>query len=151
MNHILFQSENPIRSALWELAEKTWTDKKKAWPSISLGRLIACGSLRFLAEPGGRTKSEQRKRDRAANGASRRLQVLLSETSHLIWAIRCERVTQERAHTKTAAENRRWSRINARLRTDRAAALKIQKNPRGIMRMSDTWAPIVDKHGCNFV
>jgi ribonuclease HI len=147
MEHILFECDNTTRRTLWHLAKETWVDSHHTWPNIELGKLIACGTLRFKVEPGAATKKEQRKRDRIATGASHRLQILLSETAHLIWAIRCERVIQGRVHTKRSVEGRWWSQINARLRTDRIVALKIKKKPKDLLRMASTWGPIVDKYG----
>ncbi|KAJ7860658.1 hypothetical protein B0H14DRAFT_3084793 [Mycena olivaceomarginata] len=80
LEHTLIECTAPGRGVLWGLAKKLWELKGYQWPEISLGRILACG----FAE----VKDVKGKRDHGAN------RIMVSETAHLIWKLRCIRVIE---------------------------------------------------------
>jgi hypothetical protein len=106
------QCEAPGRETLWNLAKKLWELKGYQWPEISLGHILACG----FAE----VEDANGKRHR---GADRLYRILVSETAHLIWKLRCLRVIERGSDpsqyfSEYEIHNRWLACINARLRTD---------------------------------
>ncbi|KAH9025218.1 hypothetical protein EDB85DRAFT_1984442 [Lactarius pseudohatsudake] len=60
-------------------------------------------------------------------GATRLLQILISEAAHLIWVLRCERVIQGKQQNANETEARWFKAINRRLTEDKIAATKIKR------------------------
>jgi ribonuclease HI/exonuclease III len=141
MEHILFSCPAPERSAVWQTAQSAWIGQGKEWPAMSLGLVMACGSLRF--EPPERIGNEGEQTHGLCIGVSRRLQIYMSETAHLIWVMRCERVMQNKQTGTRAAVKRWWARVNVRLRTDRLVALRSLKK-KAMTRLDGIWGPVVD-------
>jgi hypothetical protein len=145
MTHILFECPAPERGALWTLAERAWVGQGHDWPEPSLGLIMAAGAIRL--KPIRTNGIDPLSGARAAAAASRRLQVFLSETAHLIWALRCERVIQGNQPLVRSAEARWWAKMNVRLRTDRNIAHRSTKKKKDIARMAALWQPLVDRLG----
>ncbi|KAH9008310.1 hypothetical protein EDB85DRAFT_1837444, partial [Lactarius pseudohatsudake] len=57
----------------------------------------------------------------------RLLQILLSESAHLIWVTRCERTIQLKEHSTEEIERRWLAQINRRLINDKIIATKIKR------------------------
>ncbi|KIM50754.1 hypothetical protein SCLCIDRAFT_1174360, partial [Scleroderma citrinum Foug A] len=55
---------------------------------------------------------------RLNKGLSRLLRILLSESSHLIWVLRCERTIQGTSHSLSTVTTRWKSKINQCISTD---------------------------------
>lgn len=72
MSHILTQCRSSPTRIIWDLARTTWPHEDIPWPDIDLGTILGCGSLR---------------------GASRLLQILLSESAYLVWTMRNDKIT----------------------------------------------------------
>ena len=111
-NDTLVECEAPGREILWDLAKELWELKGYQWPEISIGRILACG----FAE----VEDANGKRDR---GADRLYRILISETAHLIWKLRCTRVIERgsdpsKYFTKYEIHNRWLACINAHLHLD---------------------------------
>ncbi|EPQ50508.1 RnaseH-domain-containing protein, partial [Gloeophyllum trabeum ATCC 11539] len=77
LDHILLECLTPAR--VWMLTQDLWPDSFGPWPALNFGALLSCGKL---APP--LTKPHP--------GASRLLQILVSEAIYLLWVLRCERV-----------------------------------------------------------
>ncbi|KAJ7740169.1 hypothetical protein B0H14DRAFT_3609685 [Mycena olivaceomarginata] len=112
IEHTLVECEAPGQEQLWKLAQKLWEMKGYQWPEISLGRILACGFADIDDAKG--------KRDR---GANRLYRIMISETAHLIWKLRCIRVIERgsdptKYFTETEIHSRWLSCINSRLRSD---------------------------------
>ncbi|KAG1876108.1 hypothetical protein C8R48DRAFT_811459 [Suillus tomentosus] len=58
-------------------------------------------------------------------GASRLLRILISESAHLIWVLRCDTTINGTNHTERAIKNRWMSKINQRLQLDRMIGRKL--------------------------
>ena len=68
-------------------------------------------------------------------GATRLLQILISEAAHLIWVLRCERVIQEKRHEGREIVARWEKAINRRLTNDKITATIIKK----LTRVTPGW------------
>lgn len=126
MEHILLTCrENPVGIA-WDLAKKLWPHEDLPWPELSLGIILGCGCLRNKA-------------------ATRLLQVTISETAHLIWVLRCERVIQGRQHTPREIKARWQKALNRRLTDDKITATKIKRSVPFTQLVEATWEEALKK------
>ena len=78
-------------------------------------------------------------------GQTRLLQILISEASHLIWVIRCERVIHDREHTMQEIEMRWKRKINERLTTDQITTTKIKGDKQNTTLTNATWEEALKK------
>ena len=84
LEHILLECGHPTTEKIWSLVKHLWPDTSAPWPTLNLGVLLGCGSLALPPAE-----------DHPSNkGLSRLRRILLSESIHLIWVLRCERVIQ---------------------------------------------------------
>jgi len=117
MAHILTECSTPGQREIWNLTEEIWLTKHNYWPKVdNLGVVIGCGMTKFLSKTG------QRKL-----GAERLYRILMTESAHLIWRIRCERILErprDQWHTTTEIQNRWHCAINKRLTLDQAMTNK---------------------------
>lgn len=114
MIHILIDCESPERKLIWGLAEKAWHKKHPTWPAPHLGNIIGAPLAQFRNADGSRN-----------GGAARFYRILMTESAHLIWKIRCERRIQRevdgdegRTHTDREITSRWHAAMNMRLRLD---------------------------------
>jgi hypothetical protein len=102
MDHILTQcTANPVR-LIWALARTHWPHEDTPWPEISLGIILGCRSITI---PTPHPRENQRRQETNHSGKNRLLQILISESAHLIWALRCERVIRQKTHTNNEIRN----------------------------------------------
>ncbi|KAJ6494518.1 hypothetical protein C8R45DRAFT_1052935 [Mycena sanguinolenta] len=79
LEHILLLCPSTGQKEVWKLAKDLWLKKHTGWPALSFGFLLGSG-LAFFREAGSKP-----------NPASQRLyNILVSESMHLIWKLRCE-------------------------------------------------------------
>ncbi|KAI0263167.1 hypothetical protein BGY98DRAFT_889003, partial [Russula aff. rugulosa BPL654] len=110
---------------IWSLAEDLWPHPQIPWPDISLGIVFVHGTITLpVEEPQENQNGEGIRAHRTTTqGATRLLQILLSEAAHLIWVMRCERTipVTETPHVHTEREIKsRWLQvINVRLTADK--------------------------------
>ena len=98
MKHILVECDAPGQAVIWALAEELWLKRRRTWPKPTLGTILASPSLKL--------RSEYREEE---TGDTRLYRIMMSESAHLIWKIRCERVIREEPMPVTPAEvDRRW-------------------------------------------
>ncbi|KAF8132768.1 hypothetical protein EV363DRAFT_1162952 [Boletus edulis] len=75
-------------------------------------------------------------------GINRLKRILVSETAHLIWVIRCERVIGGKRHPPSTIETRWTNKINARLEIDRRIA-KSKRNIAYTNKVKHTWSTVI--------
>ncbi|GJE84812.1 ribonuclease H-like protein [Phanerochaete sordida] len=113
MEHILLHCVAPERARVWALCEELWRKRWHAWPDMALGLIMGSTLAGFQADDGGRDA-----------GASRLYGILVSESAHLIWCLRCTRRIEHEDLAPPLTDayvTRRWlARINDRLQTDAA-------------------------------
>ncbi|KAI1791996.1 hypothetical protein LXA43DRAFT_888323, partial [Ganoderma leucocontextum] len=139
MDHILFECKAPERELIWKLLKRTWTQTKRRWFEPGWGTIFGAPSA-VLKSPKG-----QRMRE-----AEDLWTILATESLHLIWKLRCERVIQNDGEpfTRTEIRNRWYATIEGRLDMERmvVAALPRTKKSRGkkIEQFEETWLPIIE-------
>ena len=95
MSHILTQCKERSTQTVWHLARALWPHRNIAWPQITLGTILGCGSITLqLNRP--RRNNQRQQHKTTLQGPSRLLQIILSESAYLIWVLRCERVIQDK-------------------------------------------------------
>ena len=104
------------------------------------GPILGCGSIQ-KSDPIDEGNREQR----TPAGAARLLQILLTESAHLIWVLRCERVIQEKTHELTEIMARWTKNINKRLTDDRIIATVIKRDKTTISKVRSTWENVLKK------
>ena len=80
MSHILTECDAPGQKEIWNLVKELWLSKNNLWPKVdNLGMIAGCSLAKFLNGKG------QRKW-----GGEQLYCILITESAHLIWRIRCE-------------------------------------------------------------
>lgn len=111
MEHILFQCKAKGRKTTWKEAKGIWKRKTNTeWPEPCLGTIV-----------GGKYANFETAKDENQEPLRRLYSILMTETAHLVWKMRCERVinNEGKEHTKAEARNRLYAAINKRLELDR--------------------------------
>ena len=142
MEHILTTCATPARRIIWNLAEEIWPQENPRWPEISIGIVLGCGGITSIKPQN--PNNEERGR-RTNSGAVRLLQILLTESAHLIWVLRCERVIQQKDHSENEIRNRWLSNINRRLTEDKIIATKIKRSKNIMNKVKGTWEGVLSK------
>jgi len=130
MDHILTKCQANGQAHVWQLAKKLWHKKNKTNLAITIGTILVSPSVTF--------KENEKKKC----GASRMYRLIMSESAHLIWKIRCERVIQmEREEIPLNKINNRWIEImNTRLDLDRKMThSKYKKKSLSKKLVQNTW------------
>lgn len=115
LEHILTDCPSLAAQTIWSLTRHTWPPSLGAWKEPSYGEILACGCL---APPG-----EHQDASPSAKGASRLCMILLSESAHLIWVLRCDRTINGAQHQESDIQTRWLHKITSHLDIDRRAAL----------------------------
>ncbi|KAI0051160.1 RnaseH-domain-containing protein [Auriscalpium vulgare] len=136
--HILFECEAEPQNIIWKLAKELWPHGDETWPHLSMGIILACGNLEVRKPRNGREVEEEQENKRDP-GATRLLKIIISESAHLIWRLRCERRIGGRTHTATSITRRWHQAINDRLVTDQIAARNIIRTESNYRNVEDTW------------
>ena len=128
MEHILTTCTAGHAAQVWDPAKKLWLYEASQWPNINLGIILGCRCLTATGPVGNRTTPQQEARGWNTNtrGASRLLQITISEAAHLIWVLQRERVIQETTHTTEEVKRRWYKAINRRLTDDKFTATIIK-------------------------
>ncbi|KDQ58375.1 hypothetical protein JAAARDRAFT_716430 [Jaapia argillacea MUCL 33604] len=125
MEHILLECQAKERQQIWKMAEDLWPPGRGDWPRMRLGLIMGCGSVKVHAP------QEEGRDPKVDRGATRLMRILISESAHLIWVMRCQRVIQGVALTQDSIARRWQNAVNQRLMTDRVLETRTKKKPRG--------------------
>jgi ribonuclease HI len=112
MEHILINCTAPGQQTIWHLTQALWLMGYNTWPTPTYGTILACGLANFKNDNG-----------TILHGQNRLFSILISESAHLIWKLRCERRIQngddpEKLPSEAEVHNRWVSTINKRLLLD---------------------------------
>ena len=129
LEHILTTCPSPERLTVWKAARRTWPISLPNWQQPSYSQILGCGSI---TPP----TSTDHERTTLARARARLLRIIISESAHLIWVLRCERVISERTHTVNEIEQRWLDKLNSRLHIDRRRA---KSRPTLIKQVQSTW------------
>jgi hypothetical protein len=137
MEHILLQCTIPGQQVIWNLARQLWELKKKRWPRISYGTILGCSLAKM-------TDNVYKR------GDNRLFHILVSESAHLIWKLRCERrITHNDSPVGQLAPaeiHNRWLQIiNSRLTMDRILTDKWRYGKKALRTKTvlDTWDEVL--------
>jgi hypothetical protein len=75
------------------------------------------------------------------------MRILITESAHLIWVIRCERVIQGRNHTDREIATRWLHIINRRLTEDKIIMTKIKHDTAAEQLVKHTWEDVLKTQG----
>ncbi|KAN0109167.1 hypothetical protein V8E52_009598, partial [Russula decolorans] len=129
MTHILTQCATRANRIIWNLAEQTWPHHNDPWPVITIGLILGISCLNIPSNDNQQNCLERNPRTLAIQkGKIRLLQILISESAHLIWVLRCERMIHEDEHMDEEIKTRWRRKINERLTCDRITATKITRD-----------------------
>ncbi|KAG1760804.1 hypothetical protein EDD22DRAFT_780618 [Suillus occidentalis] len=112
MKHILLECESAPQGTIWKAAQELWFKREANWPRIHFGTILGCNLAKFC--------NDNRKK---LIGKSRLFKIIVLESAHLIWKLRCERVIKyegkrEKFHSETEVYNRWVHTMNTRLKFD---------------------------------
>ncbi len=130
MDHILTKCQANGQVQVWQLAQKLWFQKDSTNLITTLGTILANPSIMIK----GNRKQEK--------GANRLYRLIMSESAHLIWKVRCERVIQKEGEEMSSSQIKsRWiDAMNARLELDRMMTnSKYEKKSIPINLVQSTW------------
>jgi len=146
MSHILINCRTPAVGIIWNLAKNIWPHENRKWPTMSLGMILGCGSITTIPAQPPQTDAPQNRRS-SQTGMIRLLQILITESAHLIWVLRCERVIQRREHGEREICTRWLNAINKRLIDDKITAAKIKRDKTTCNKVRATWEQVLKKQG----
>ncbi|EIW60168.1 uncharacterized protein TRAVEDRAFT_120779, partial [Trametes versicolor FP-101664 SS1] len=124
------------RETVWDLLRTTWALTKSKWHEPSWGVMIAAAAAHFETDNGGRLRSREHL-----------WTILWTESTYLIWKLRCERVIANEGKEFSQAEvvNRWYATLNSRLTLNRhATAAYLGKRALRPDTVRSTWLPILD-------
>lgn len=98
MDHILTRCEAPGQNEVWDLAQQLWKQKTGTNIRITKGTIMSCGIQPINAS-----------RSLTQCTTKRFHRILISESAHLIWKIRNDRVINERPNYMRCKIKQHWS------------------------------------------
>jgi exonuclease III/ribonuclease HI len=137
MEHIIVECPNSqaIR-IVWNLAKSLWLKKENFWPDIRYGTILGCALAAFKLRSG-----------KIAPGKNRLFEITITESAHLLWKLRCERVIKNQdnvqyAHSETEVHNRWVTMINRCLQLDMLMAdrRRYGKTAIPVQTVLNTWS-----------
>jgi len=113
MEHILVECKASGQEHIWNLVQETLSLRDLKWENPSFGTVIGCCLINYKSEDG----------LRSLKGANRLYRILVSESAHLIWRLRCKwRISDEADPEKIPSieeVRKTWLNIiNRRLKLD---------------------------------
>ncbi|KAG2140057.1 ribonuclease H-like protein [Suillus clintonianus] len=142
MEHILIECEDPSRKTIWKLVEQLWPQTIIEWPEITYGTILGCGSIE-IPHTQDKDNPNDKKLEKKKRGASRLLRILISESAHLVWVMRCERIISDISHTEESVIKRWQNALNRRLTLDRVITSKINRTKKQQLTIESTWSEII--------
>ncbi|KAJ7123867.1 hypothetical protein C8R43DRAFT_899396 [Mycena crocata] len=113
------------QALVWKMASELW--KKKTGTNLypTVGEIMACGTIQ-----------------RGDAGTIRLFRILVSESAHLIWKLRNERVIQQKGEASGPEIRNRWLRsVNNRIAFDRS---KYGKKGLKMQLVQKTWTKVIE-------
>jgi len=139
MEHILIECKSLASRTIWQAANDLWCKREANWPEIRFGTILSC-NLADFRDNGGKKKL----------GKSRLFKIIVLESAHLIWKLRCERTIKlngirEKFHSETEIYNRWIHTINMRLKFDRLLtdSMRYGKKALKVETVLKTWSGIL--------
>lgn len=137
MEHILTECNVEAATAVRALM-LMMLEKKLGWtPEVTFGTILGASAVTFAE-----------KLKKPTRGIDRLYMIVVHETAHLIWRMRCERTIEwgdkpELWHTKKEARNKWYAAINRRVKMDRALTYGRVGINRDLVR--ETWTGLMNE------
>ncbi|KAJ7600678.1 hypothetical protein C8J56DRAFT_1074063 [Mycena floridula] len=131
LKHVLLECQMPIQSTIWNLVRKLLEMKGGEWPGITYELLMGCGVVKLRGD------SEQE-----AKARTRFFRIIISESMHQIWKMRCNVVVKEEPIPSAPQIENTWLYIiNTRLDEDRMLTNKLKHKKHALKKalVLDTW------------
>ena len=145
MDHILTQCVVRTSRIAWALAKEVWPHHDEPWPLISIGLILGIGCLN-TSNDDPQDQHRMNPRTRAAKkGKTRLLQILISESAHLIWVLQCERIIWGDNHSDEEIKTQWLRKINEWLTSDQITATKILWNKTYMNLIKNTWRQVLQR------
>ncbi|KAG1732697.1 RnaseH-domain-containing protein [Suillus occidentalis] len=146
LEHIMLECTSNARTKIWTLAENIWPEKYGDWPQIRIGTILGCGSI--STTPLNRSNNENQDQLEQHHldhkqGEERLLRILISESSHLIWVLRCDRTINGTQHSEESITKCWYTTLNKRLQIDRITAKRIKRTEKFKNLVTKTWSNII--------
>ncbi|KAE9384930.1 hypothetical protein BT96DRAFT_769711, partial [Gymnopus androsaceus JB14] len=138
LEHILLECDRSWRRLIWEMAKSLWpnTPDHGPWKKPNLGIILGTNLLEFKDAKG-----------KPAPGIKRLYKILITESAHLIWKLRCEAVIDRENEDIPDKEtyNRLCQVLNQRLARDQSLTYKPRwkKSALTKKKVLQTWNPII--------
>jgi ribonuclease HI len=130
MEHILTKCDVPGQTEVWKLASELWSMKTgEELSKPVMGQIMSCAAIK--------------KRDA---GTTRLFRILVSESAHLIWRLRNERVIRAKDAASSREIHNRWLKsINNRLNLDCALTNGVKYGKKAIKKelVQKTWRRVL--------
>lgn len=108
MEHILIICNAPGQKEVWEIASELWMKKTQQHLRPSFNEVMSCGLYTSRNQDG-----------KIQRGETRLYQIIVSESAHLIWKLRNDRVINEKNPASQQEIRNRWVHaMNTRLAMD---------------------------------
>ncbi len=136
MDHILFRCQAEGRELISSIVEETWRHTGIYWPGMQWGTALGAACVVFKS-----------RNDERLSIVERLWTILATESLHLIWKLRCERVIQRDGQQFSANEvrNRWYAAIERRLTLDRRATSSfLEKRALDANTVAATWSMIIE-------
>jgi hypothetical protein len=136
MEHILMECQATGQAEIWRLVEELWVLQGLPWTQPRFGTILGCGLAAYHSEGG----------DRELTGANRLYAILISESAHLIWRLRCKWKISDEADPEKILSNKAvkemWLRqINRRLQLEMLSTDKVRYGRKALKStlVAKTW------------
>ncbi len=136
MTHIMLECNASGQRLAWSLLKSTWELTGAEWVEPCWGSVFGAACIVLKTGEGGRRSSLEKL-----------WSIICSETAHLIWRLRCERVIQNNGQECTVQEvtNRFYAALDSRLDLDRRTSAlakgKRALRPHDVERI---WLPLLE-------
>ena len=133
LEHIMLECSSPEQELTWNLMNQLWPTPERC--PTTIGHILSAGCISPTHNNNNNPTAKER-------GQARLKRILLSESAHLIWVLRCERVIQGTQHLLQAITSRWIRKITNRLNIDRHLA-KSRRNTAFTNKIVNTWSHII--------
>ncbi|KAH9910803.1 uncharacterized protein BXZ73DRAFT_57709 [Epithele typhae] len=136
MTHILFACEEPGREIVWDLLTEHWQNAGGPLIAPTWGSVLGAACVPIVDDEGARKTTLER-----------RWTILATESAHLIWKLRCERVIgrENEPFSEIEVRNRWYATLDRRLDLERryAALTEGRKRAKRLHAVEAIWAPLI--------
>ncbi len=136
MSHIIFECRAVGQEQIWDRLKELWLSTGAAWNEPCWGSAFGAACAVFKTDAG-----------RRRSAIESLWCILCTETLHLIWKLRCERVIQREGVEFNVQQvtNRFYSTLESRLNLDRRTAVRARgKRSLKPSEVSQIWLPVIE-------